>query len=152
MPETGTVQLSSFRMQACVMDSFDDLVAARKAWLQEVLQPWCERAPRKELLKAEPEWLDIAGKVPPEKTLWRWAWSRFPELVHESLGIEETSPVEICLHEGRKVRGFPDARKSQRGQLFIWGTVPDTGLRGELGPYSIDDIASIRRCTEDDEI
>mgnify|MGYP000942299374 CR=1 FL=1 len=82
------------------MSSFSELVASRKAWLADVLQPWCRAALRKDLLLAEQEWIDIAGKVDAEKTLWRWAWSRFPELVHESLGIEETTEVVVTLKTG----------------------------------------------------
>ena len=132
------------------MDSFEYLVSARKEWLNNVLKPWCQKARRADLLKAEPEWLDIAGKVPPEKTLWSWAWSRFPELVHESLGIEETSEVVVGMKNGRTVRGFPDSRKSQRGQLFVFGIDPETNRTSELGPFSIDDIASVHRSSDPD--
>ena len=97
------------------------------------------------LLKAEAEWVDIAGKVDPEKTLWLWAWSRFPELVHESLGIEETSRVEIQTKDGKLYGGFPDARKSLRGQLTIWGCELMTETLTELGPFAIDDVVSVRR-------
>lgn len=93
------------------MNSFDELVASRKNWLNEILKPWCQAVRRSDLLKAEPDWVDIAGKVDPTKTLWLWAWSRFPELVHESLGIEETSEVQVELRDGRVVCGFPDARQ-----------------------------------------
>lgn len=127
------------------MDSFDDLVSSRKNWINDVLKPWCAAARRSELLKSEPEWLDIAGKVSPEKTLWLWAWSRFPDLIHESLGIEETSEVEVHLSDGRVIEGFPDARKSLRGQLVIWGKTDPGGSPCEHGPLSIDDIVAIRR-------
>lgn len=127
------------------MASFDELVESRKTWINEVLKPWCQVARRSELLKSEPEWMDIAGKVSPDKTLWLWAWSRFAELVHESLGIEETSEVEIQLSGGRVIRGFPDARKSLRGQLVVWGRAEQTESSGELGPFSIDDVISVRR-------
>jgi hypothetical protein len=125
--------------------TFEELVASRKAWLSDVLQPWCRSASLSSLRRAEQEWTDIAGKVAPEKTLWPWAWSRFPELVHESLGIEETAEVEVTLHDGRIVRGFPDARKSQNGQLVLWGQdFPDADLN-ERGPFSIEQIASVKR-------
>ena len=127
------------------MDSFAELVLARKEWINTILKPWCQRAIRVDLLKAETEWLDIAGKVPPEKTLWVWAWSRFPQLVHDNLGIEETSEIEAILTDGRTIRGFPDSRKSQHGQLMIWGCDPVSGLPSDLGPYSIDQIAAVRR-------
>lgn len=133
------------------MNSFDDLVASRKAWLNDVLKPWCQQARRADLLKAEPDWMDIAGKVPPEKTLWVWAWSRFPELVHESLGIEETSEVAVQLRDGQTIEGFPDSRTSVRGQLMIWGQDPATSSPKEFGPFSIDDIVSVRRQQEPSE-
>ncbi len=128
------------------MNSFEELVSARKEWINTVLRPWCQRSRRADLLKAEPDWLDIAGKISPDKTLWLWAWSRFPELIHESLGIEETSPVTVELHDGRRFRGFPDARKSLRGQLFIWSSDEGTEIAGEIGPFSIDEITAVRRC------
>jgi hypothetical protein len=131
------------------MTSFEELVTARKTWLNDVLRPWCQQARRADLLKAEPDWIDIAGKVSPEKTLWQWGWSRFPELVHENLGIEETSEVEVQLRDGRTLRGFPDSRTSQRGQLMIWGRAVPTASPVELGPFSIDDIVSIQRCRDE---
>ncbi len=127
------------------MSPFDELVASRKAWLSDVLQPWCRRASLIALRQAELEWNDIAGKVAPEKTLWPWAWSRFPELVHESLGIEETSEVEVTLHDGRTVSGYPDSRASQQGQLVLWGTDLPSGQPREHGPFSIEAIATVRR-------
>ena len=130
------------------MTSFEDLIASRKSWLSEVLKPWCQQAGRGDLIKAEPDWVDIAGKVDPNKTLWAWAWARFPELVHESLGIEETAEVEVLLKDGRKFQGFPDSRKSLRGQLFLWGYDSVAARSSEFGPFSIDDIESVRRCVE----
>jgi hypothetical protein len=125
--------------------SFENLVASRKDWINQILKPWCVSATRKDLLKCEPDWIDIAGKVDPDKTLWLWAWSRFPELIHDTLGIEETSEVEVDLCDGRSFSGFPDARKSMRGQLFLWGRAGDSESHGELGPISIDEIVSVRR-------
>ncbi|MFO0917863.1 MAG: hypothetical protein U0872_06050 [Planctomycetaceae bacterium] len=97
------------------MSSFAELVTSRKAWINDVLAPWCRTAQRKDLLLAEQEWTDIAGKVDPESTLWRWAWSRFPELVHESLGIDESSEVAVALKSGRRnlrVSGRPEKAKA----------------------------------------
>ena len=126
------------------MNSFEELVTARKNWINDVLKPWCGVVRRSDLLKAEPDWIDIAGKVDLEKTLWAWAWSRFPDLVHASLGIDESSELEIGLTDGRIVVGFPDARKSLRGQLFIWGHIAPDERPMELGPFSIDEIRSVR--------
>jgi len=127
------------------MATFDDLVVSRKAWLSEVLQPWCRHASLISLRQAELEWIDIAGKVAPEKTLWPWAWSRFPDLVHESLGIEETAEVEVTLHDGRTVRGYPDSRASRQGQLVLWGADDSNEEPRELGPFSIEQIATVKR-------
>lgn len=125
------------------MADFEELVASRKAWITDVLQPWCRSASLMALKQAEQEWLDIAGKVAPEKTLWPWAWSRFPGLVHESLGIEETTPVEITLQDGRTYSGYPDSRSSQRGQLVLWGSDPAGTPPRDLGPFSIEQITSV---------
>ena len=131
------------------MSNFDELVAARKAWIADVLQPWCRTATLFALKQAELEWLDIAGKVAAEKTLWPWAWSRFPDLVHETLGIEETTEVEVTLSNGSIVRGYPDSRASQQGQLVLLGSESSETESRELGPYSIERITSIRRIVED---
>lgn len=130
------------------VSGFEELVASRKAWINDVLRPWCQAATLNALKQADQEWLDIAGKVAAEKTLWPWAWSRFPELVHESLGIEETTEVQVTLRNGQSVRGFPDARASQQGQLVLWGSDPAGTDPRALGPYSIEQIAEISRLTE----
>ncbi len=127
------------------MADFDELVASRKKWIAEILQPWCRTATLAALKQAELEWLDIAGKVAAEKTLWPWAWSRFPDLVHEALGIEETTEVEVSLEDGRTVRGFPDSRASQQGQLILWGSDTPGAEPRELGPFSIERITGVRR-------
>lgn len=129
------------------MPTFDELVESRKAWIAEVLQPWCRSASLASLQQAEQEWIDIAGKVAPEKTLWPWAWSRFLDLVHESLGIEETAEVEVVLQDGCCVRGYPDSRASQQGNLILWGIESDDEEPHDLGPFSIEQIASVRRLT-----
>ena len=128
-----------------IVATFDELVVSRKAWLSEVLQPWCRSASLASLRQAELEWNDIAGKVAPEKTLWPWAWSRFPDLVHESLGIEETAEVEVTLLDGRTVRGFPDSRASLQGKLVLWGADEIDEVPREIGPFSIEQIATVQR-------
>lgn len=127
------------------MANFDELVTSRKAWINEVLQPWCRSATLVALRQAEQEWLDIAGKVAPEKTLWPWAWARFPELVHESLGIDETTEVEVTLVDGRTLIGYPDARASQQGKLVLWGADPANAEPNELGPFTIEQVRSVQR-------
>lgn len=125
--------------------SFDDLATSRKAWLNDQLKSWCQRASVTALKQAELEWVDLAGKVAPEKTLWPWAWSRFPDLVHETLGIDETSAVEVALQDGRQVRGFPDARLSQRGQLVLWEDRPNQQPPEQHGPYSLDMVVRVKK-------
>jgi len=123
-------------------ETFADLVAARKSWIQQSLRAWCQRASRKDLLLAEPEWFDIAGKADPARTLWAWAWSRFPELVHLDLGIDESAEVEVTLRDGRTIRGYPDARKSLAGRLVLIAASSEPGVNG---PVSIDDVVAVRR-------
>lgn len=122
------------------MNVFDELVASRKMWIENVLRPWCRTATRSELLKAEREWTDIAGRASPEFTLWPWAWSRFPAIYVEGLqGIDESFEVCVSLRDGHTVTGFPDNQLSQRGQLVVVNTA------GSQGPYSLDLIVKITR-------
>ena len=124
------------------MNTFAELAASRRAWIDNILQPWCVQVERRQLLLAHEEWNDIAGRVAPEDTLWTWAWSRFPDLVHDGLaGVNETRQVKVTLNSGDSYTGFPDGRKSERGQLVLISS-SDTGF-AEHGPWSIDDIAEI---------
>ncbi|MEZ6059934.1 MAG: hypothetical protein R3C19_06205 [Planctomycetaceae bacterium] len=126
--------------------SFDDLAASRRRWIEQVLRPWCLQAALKHLRQADLEWLDIAGRADANASLWTWAWDRFPELTHEGLpGVNETHRVSVQLRDGRLVEGFPDSRRSRRGMLVLVQQQTDGGLT-DLGPFSIDDIASVRRC------
>jgi hypothetical protein len=129
------------------MQTFADLVESRKAWLAEVLAPWCAQASVKDLKRAELEWIDIAGKVDPEKTLWFWAWSRFPDLVNADLAaIDEARKATVTLRDGRAFTGFPDSRQSKQGQLVLVARGQGRlGGHDEHGPFSIDEIASIGR-------
>jgi hypothetical protein len=129
------------------MQTFADLVASRKAWLADVLMPWCAQAGLKDLKRAELEWVDIAGKVDPEKTLWYWAWNRFPDLVNADLvSIDEARKVSVSLRDGRTFTGFPDSRQSKQGQLVIVARDPARpGRHEEYGPFSIDEVATIVR-------
>src|SRR5262245_58764640 len=124
------------------MQSFSDLVTSRKSWLAEVLTPWCKQAALGDLTRAELEWVDIAGKVDSEKTLWYWAWSRFPDLVNDDLrSIDEARRVSVTLHDGRSCTGFPDSRQSKQGRLVLIGrNREDPGRTEEHGPFSIDQI------------
>ena len=130
------------------ISSFDDLTASRRAWIQDVLRPWCSKASRMDLLKAESEWEDIAGRAAAEQTLWTWAWERFPPLVYEGLtGINETQQVRVTLKNGSTYTGFPDGRRSERGQLFLlsagdMGTSSTNDL-DQAGPFSIDNVESV---------
>ncbi len=123
------------------MATFEELITSRKQWIEEVLKPWCREAGRKDLLRAAMEWGDIAGRVDADATLWTWAWSRFPELVHEGLsGVNETRPVAVTLTNGEKIRGFPDARLSTEGRLVL---IPDEEGAAPHGPVSMDDIRRV---------
>lgn len=122
------------------MSTFDELIDSRKQWIADVLRPWCQQASRMELLKAEREWTDIAGRAGVEFTLWPWAWSRFPVLYVEGLqGIDETYRVTVQLLNGQEITGYPDNRRSERGQLVLLTTT------GEAGPFALDTIASVTR-------
>jgi len=131
------------------MTTFDELVTSRKRWIDEVLKPWCLSANRKDLMRAAMDWGDIAGRVDEEATLWTWAWSRFPELVHEGLsGVNETLPVKVTLKSGESLTGFPDARESKNGQLVLVASEAETK---SYGPFLIDDIADVERLGAFDE-
>jgi hypothetical protein len=127
------------------MHTFADLVSSRKAWLADVLIAWCVQAQLKDLRLAELEWGDIAGKVDPEKTLWYWAWSRFPELVNADMqSIDEARRVTVTLIDGSAFTGNPDSRKSKQGRLVLVGRDPANPRRSEeYGPFSIDEIARV---------
>jgi hypothetical protein len=125
--------------------AFSDLVVSRCDWIETVLKPWCRSAARRELLAAEQEWVDIAGRADPRKTLWPWAWSRFPVLYVDDLGgLEETYRVTVTLRDGSRHTGYPDARRSVRGELVLLGDAAGQGL-SDLGPWSIDDIGDVER-------
>ena len=123
------------------MSTFEELVVSRRSWIDRELEPWCRSALRVDLQKAADEWLDIAGKVDVESTLWTWAWSRFSELVSEDLpGVDETHAVRLVLKDGRELVGFPDSRAAGPGQLIVI----DVGESGRTeGPISIDEIARV---------
>lgn len=129
------------------MASFAELIGSRREWIDQTLKPWCRSASLKDLLRAELEWEDIAGKVDAKATLWSWAWSRFPNIVHEELaGVDETHAIKVSLKNGQSHTGFPDNRKSEKGRLFLLLVQPvGPGGPAEIGPISIDDIASIER-------
>jgi len=132
------------------MTSFADLVASRKAWIDQILRPWCGQAVLKDLRLAAELWADIAGRVAPEKTLWFWAWSRFPDLVHAELAsIDETNSVAVVLRDGREFTGIPDARQSRQGMLVLIGRGRNSAPAfAELGPFSLDEISSVKRVSD----
>jgi hypothetical protein len=122
---------------------FDELVASRRSWIDEVLKPWCCRAPVADLKRAELEWSDLAGRIDAQATLWTWAWGRFPELVDEQLpGVNETYEVRVTLKNGGEHVGFPDNRQSTAGRLVL------ATRGGEAGPWPIDQIAEVKRIHE----
>jgi hypothetical protein len=127
--------------------AFDDLVARRREWIEQVLKPWCRSASLADLKRAELEWADLAGRIDPKATLWTWAWNRFPVLVHERLpGVDETHEVRVTLRNGAAHVGYPDNRKTEGGQLVLLSTASDANRRlTESGPLSIDEIAKVER-------
>jgi hypothetical protein len=127
--------------------AFDELVARRREWIEQVLKPWCRSASLADLKRAELEWADLAGRIDPRSTLWMWAWSRFPALVHERLpGVDETHEVRVTLKNGAAHVGYPDNRKTEGGQLILLLTSDDANRRlTESGPLSIDEIAQVER-------
>jgi hypothetical protein len=127
------------------MHTLAEIVASRREWIDSVLKPWCRAASRAELLAAEQEWADLAGRADPNKTLWPWAWSRFTALYVEGLaGIEESFEVEITLRDGSGYVGFPDARRSRRGEILLV-RLGDQGQSQEAGPFSIDEVIAVKR-------
>ena len=127
--------------------TFDQLAAARREWIDQVLRPWCQRASLKELRRAELEWFDIAGRADTNATLWTWAWERFPVIVHPDLpGVHETHCMHVVLHDGVQITGFPDARQSLRGMLVLVGTDSD-GAIVTHSAVSIDQILEVRHAS-----
>lgn len=125
------------------MQTFQEMAASRREWISDVLMPWCRQASFKDLQEAEHDWINIAGRVDPAMTLWTWAWSRFPGLVHERLpGVNETLEVRITLASGETITGYPDNRESSRGQLVLTVASEDTSIT-QAGPFNIDDIVSV---------
>lgn len=129
---------------------FEELATSRRQWIDTVLHPWCRTANQKQLMQASLEWLDLAGRVDIDATLWTWAWERFPVLTHPELsGVNETHPVRVRLANGDEFEGFPDSRRSVRGNLVLLGHDETTGLHAEQGPFSIDAILEVTRVNSD---
>ena len=131
------------------MTTFAELVASRRAWIDHELRPWCAAAPVAQLKLAELEWLDIAGRVDAEATLWAWAWSRFPDLVNADLArIDESRLVTVVLKDGRQYTGYPDARQSRQGRLvLLCRSAADPRRHEDQGPFSLEDIAAVTKTT-----
>lgn len=124
------------------MQSFQEMAASRREWISDVLIPWCKQATFKDLREAEHDWINIAGRVDPAMTLWTWAWSRFPCLVHERLpGVNETLEVRITLTNGETIVGYPDNRQSSRGELVLIVAEGD-GSSGQSGRHNLDEVVS----------
>ncbi len=63
------------------VETFEQLAASRRQWINDVLMPWGRQASLRDLREAEHDWMNIAGRVDPAMTLYTWAWSRFPAAV-----------------------------------------------------------------------
>ena len=128
-------------------EHFEVLAASRRGWIQDVLRPWCRVATVQDLRRAELEWHDLAGRADPAATLWKWAWERFPDAVHADFpGLNETWPVEVRLHDGSEFWGYPDARRSTRGQLILVRS--DAAVAAgmtESRPILLDEVAGLVR-------
>jgi hypothetical protein len=128
------------------VNTFAELVAQRREWIENVLKPWCHCARLAELKRAELEWEDLAGRVDAKATLWTWAWSRFPDLVHEQFpGVDETHPLRVTLKDGATYIGYADNRKTVGGHLVLLLTAATATRPIESEPLSIDDIAAAER-------
>lgn len=142
IPMTPSIASESVNTASC--ETFEQLVAARREWIEQVLRPWCQQASLKDLRKAELEWFDIAGRADANATLWTWAWERFPAIVHPDLpGVHETHLMTVLLQDGSRFSGYPDARQSLRGMLVLVGTDAD-GAMITHNAVSIDQIAEVR--------
>lgn len=132
---------------------FEALAGSRREWIQSVLRPWCHSATVQDLRRAELEWHDLAGRADPAATLWKWAWERFPDAVHPDFpGLNETWPVRVRLHDGRELQGYPDARRSTRGQLILLCMDQSSTTTGitETPPVSLDHVATLVRVSADE--
>ena len=128
------------------LSPFHELTASRRAWIQDVLIPWCRTANVPSLLKAEMDWGDIAGRVEPQFSLWLWAWSRFPVLYVEGLrGLDECFLVRVTLTDGSQHEGYPDSRASSRAMLVLADR--EDGKPVERGPFRLDQVQSVERVT-----
>ena len=125
------------------INTFEQLAASRRNWIEQVLRAWCQHATLKDLRKAELEWFDIAGRADTNATLWTWAWERFPAIIHPDLpGVHETHLVEVTLQDGSRLTGYPDARQSLRGVLVLV-EMNAAGTMVTHGPISIDQIVAV---------
>lgn len=149
--ECGPIQAAATTLShhcgCSVLNTFAELVARRREWIDNVLKPWCRSAPLADLKRAAMEWEDLAGRIDAKATLWTWAWSRFPQLVHEQLaGVDETHELRVTLKSGETLVGYPDNRKTERGRLVLHlGANVSKGQPPESEPLSIDDIAGVER-------
>ena len=122
------------------MQSFQEMATSRREWIADVLIPWCKQATFTDLREAEHDWTNIAGRVDPAMTLWTWAWSRFPCLVHERLpGVNETLEVRVQLASGETIVGYPDNRESSRGELVLI-VAGEGGSSEQSGPHNLDQV------------
>ena len=102
------------------MSTTAEIIASRRLWIDEALRPWCAAASAKELRQAEQDWLDLAGRISPDFSLWMWAWSRYPGLVIPDLWrMDEAVELRVELAGEQVLVGFADARRTKRDQLVL---------------------------------
>jgi len=66
------------------------------------------------------------------------------QAAREHGGIDETREVCVRLKDGRELTGFPDARRSLQGELYLLCTHAEAAGE-DHGPVSIDDVAAVEQ-------
>ncbi|QDV31048.1 hypothetical protein Spb1_29850 [Planctopirus ephydatiae] len=123
---------------------FVSLVESRKHWIQQVLRPWCRSAPVTELRLAALNWVDLAGQISPDATLWPWAWERFEGVIHTELGFDESRQWKVSLRNGSEASGYINGRLSRGEQIVLVYRDSHSEQLTTTSPIGLDEISSIR--------